>query len=75
MGELIGGFVWGQYNSMYARLFGGCSQEQEKIIATMEDIAFVHNLLSRTDTEISSPLVLAFTISFVYNTFCLMYIL
>ena len=35
----------------------------------MEDVASIHNLLSRTDMEISSPMVLALTISFVYNTF------
>ena len=33
----------------------------------MEEVAFVHSLLSRTDLEISSPLVLTLTISFVYN--------
>ena len=45
MGELIGGCagaIW-----QYARLFGGCSQEQEKINAIMEEVASVHNLLSK----------------------------
>ena len=63
MGELMV-VVRGQY----ARVFGGCSEEREKITGIMEEVVSVHSLLSRTVMEISSPLVLALTISFVYNT-------
>ena len=43
MGELIGGCVGAIWQ--YARLLGDCSQEQENIIAIMEEVASVHNLL------------------------------
>ena len=61
--------VLGQYNNM-----PGSSEvvlkKRKKIIAIMEEVAFVHSLFSRTVMEISSPMVLALTISFVYNTLC-----
>ena len=43
-------------------------KKRKKITAIIEEVASVNNLLSSADMEISSPLVLALTISFVYNT-------
>ena len=43
-------------------------EEVASVIAIMEEVASVHSLLLRGDMEISSSLVLALTISFVYNT-------
>ena len=40
-------------------------EEVASVIAIMEEVASVHNLLSRTNMEISSPLVLSVITSIV----------
>ena len=50
--------VFGQYDTI----------AWEKITAVMEEATVVHGLLSRTNLELPSPLVIAPTISFVHST-------
>ena len=60
--------VCGQYDNMSGS--SEVTKKRKKNTIVLEAVASVHDLLSRSDLEISSPLVLALTISFVYNSLC-----
>ena len=51
MGELIGDCA--EAICQYAQLFEGCFEEKENIATNKEEVASVHNLLSKTIMDIS----------------------